>query len=129
MESRNPIPVTWKNLGDMIKNGTVQAEVMKASAVHGNPFGVRQEQDVVQSGYRGAKRVQERREEAQDGPGMSLYARGLERGDTVYDRDRKRRGTIVRELNARADDGSRRFEIVDSEGEAWKQRESRLKKK
>ena len=120
MENDKLIPAPGSSLGNLLKGGVeaVRGVVLKASATHGHYFGqILQEEDVPQI-LRRPRDVSLPRDENKMG-----------RGDTVYDRDRRQRGVIVRQLKAAADDGSNRYEIVDREGNSWKQKETRLKLK
>lgn len=126
MESSKPIPGPAKGLANILKRGAagIQAELIGAAPIHRQflagaaPTQLEENEQFENTIMKaeGAQRAKTYQQET------------LERGDDVLDLDRKRSGTIIRVLRA-AEDGQRRFEVVDSRGNAWKQRENKLRKR
>lgn len=76
---------------------------------------VPQEEDIVAQGGSGSASAGEKVNNKQ----ISLF----QRGDTVVDLVKNRRGTIIRVIDA--SDG-RKLELVNSRGKSWKQYESKV---
>jgi len=121
MDSDRPIPAPAKSLGNIIKKGAagIRAELIGAAPIH-NMFGAAgQTSDPVQM---------ERLEQRITGK-APVHTERLTRGDDVIDVEKRRKGTIISTLKSASADGQRRFQIVDSKGNAWTQKEGSLRKK
>ena len=120
MESDRPIPAPVKSLANIVKKGAagIQAELIGAAPIH-QMFGRAGESQQVENVEALEKRI--------TGKTVSAASQRFERGDDVIDLYKKRKGTIIRELKAQSEDGQKRFEIVDSKGNAWIQKTSLLR--
>ena len=124
MESDRPIPAPRRSLGNILKRGVagVHAELIGAPAIH-NIFGS------ATASSMDATSAQALETKITGKPAIATRVEhSFDRGDDVIDTERKRKGTIIRVLKAAAD-GQKRFELVDSQGNSWKQVEKRLRQK
>ena len=118
MENSRPIPPVASSLAEMAKGGigALRMAVERAAPVHGTVLGtVPQEEEIIAQGGSVSASAGEKVNSKQ----TSLF----QRGDTVVDMVKNRRGTIIRVIDA--SDGIK-LELVNSRGKSWKQYESKV---